>query len=435
MRVPRVRRRVLIVAASALVVCIVVAWIVVVRNSPSSDLQALRKMGVPTNAKELRALAPTQGENAAPIYEAARQQWIRERAAGKDPDRLRTQLLAAVRRTASRADKRAGIEAMVLLQPYISTFVEASWKPRCVFATTGMAFDSDPTLAEQQDFVHHGCSMLQACAMLLSNEPDRAKSMQYLFAIERIATQMGINPDESAHITSGEADTLAIYGAEQVLRDHFGDRDVVSRVQKFVDDLPPQEDLRLGLKGEFVEELSFLNDLLNEPVNWSRHESIGNRVSETKPVIRHATGKIIKGWRRAFELMPKDSTNWYSIDMAFEQANSMTNADWTVRKVAGEDFLAFGCLVAQNWAQRLARRRLLRAALAIAQWQLDRGSLPSSLPLGGEDSIDPFGGKPLKYKKQGKGFIVYSIGRDMVDDGGKKHNSASNTWDLVMDFT
>ena len=31
---------------------------------------------------------------------------------------------------------------------------------------------------------------------------------------------------------------------------------------------------------------------------------------------------------------------------------------------------------------------------------------------------DPFDGRPLRYKKLEKGYVVYSIGPDGVDDGG-----------------
>lgn len=44
--------------------------------------------------------------------------------------------------------------------------------------------------------------------------------------------------------------------------------------------------------------------------------------------------------------------------------------------------------------------------------------------------VDPFTGKPLVYRREGKGFIVYSLGSNLRDDGGR------STWEitqLVMD--
>jgi hypothetical protein len=50
---------------------------------------------------------------------------------------------------------------------------------------------------------------------------------------------------------------------------------------------------------------------------------------------------------------------------------------------------------------------------------------------------DPFDGKPLRYERLGRGFVVYSVGEDGRDDGGaeetsKEMNRAGRTWDLVF---
>jgi hypothetical protein len=35
---------------------------------------------------------------------------------------------------------------------------------------------------------------------------------------------------------------------------------------------------------------------------------------------------------------------------------------------------------------------------------------------------DPFDGQPLRYRNQGTGYVLYSIGPDLKDDGGKPMN-------------
>ena len=42
------------------------------------------------------------------------------------------------------------------------------------------------------------------------------------------------------------------------------------------------------------------------------------------------------------------------------------------------------------------------------------GKAVSTVPL------DLFDGQPLRYRKLPKGYAVYSIGRDLTDDGGKE---------------
>ena len=86
-------------------------------------------------------------------------------------------------------------------------------------------------------------------------------------------------------------------------------------------------------------------------------------------------------------------------------------------------FLSF-CLamwpkVLRNEAHGRARTRVLRTALAVAEWTARKGSHPASLAELVPDflpavPIDPWDGKPLRYAA-GK---VWSIGQDGKDDGG-----------------
>jgi hypothetical protein len=71
-------------------------------------------------------------------------------------------------------------------------------------------------------------------------------------------------------------------------------------------------------------------------------------------------------------------------------------------------------------AERIAYIRLLLAALAVEKYRLVAGVLPEKIsdlaPV--EVPSDPFDGKPLRYEKLSKGYVVYSVGEDGVDNGG-----------------
>ena len=70
-----------------------------------------------------------------------------------------------------------------------------------------------------------------------------------------------------------------------------------------------------------------------------------------------------------------------------------------------------------------ARLRTARTALAVEQFRQANGRLPKTLDelvpaYLSAVPLDPFDGKPLRYKLLDKGYVVYSIGRDEIDDGG-----------------
>jgi len=48
---------------------------------------------------------------------------------------------------------------------------------------------------------------------------------------------------------------------------------------------------------------------------------------------------------------------------------------------------------------------------------------------------DPFDGKELRYKKLETGFVVYSIGKDGNDDGGKERPRKRTGPDAPVDVT
>jgi len=62
------------------------------------------------------------------------------------------------------------------------------------------------------------------------------------------------------------------------------------------------------------------------------------------------------------------------------------------------------------------RHRQALAAIAIESFRLAKGSPPESLPAGILDLIDE---KPMRYRVEGGGYVLWSIAHDEEDDGGK----------------
>ena len=73
----------------------------------------------------------------------------------------------------------------------------------------------------------------------------------------------------------------------------------------------------------------------------------------------------------------------------------------------------------------VAHVRAARAALAVERFRNKTGRLPAGL----DDLVpqylqpapaDPFTGGPIKYRQLAKGYVVYSVGPDLSDDGGRE---------------
>jgi hypothetical protein len=75
-----------------------------------------------------------------------------------------------------------------------------------------------------------------------------------------------------------------------------------------------------------------------------------------------------------------------------------------------------------------------RVALAIERYRLAKGSLPKELAdlaprYIDKAPLDPFDGKPLRYKLTEPGYIVYSIGEDGTDEGGLEKDKVGQKGD------
>jgi hypothetical protein len=90
--------------------------------------------------------------------------------------------------------------------------------------------------------------------------------------------------------------------------------------------------------------------------------------------------------------------------------------------------------------RNIAKLRAARAALAIERYRVAAGKLPDALAElvpAYLDTVpaDPFDGKEIRYKKLETGFVVYSIGEDLSDDGGKEmeqRTKESPNWDVTF---
>ena len=89
----------------------------------------------------------------------------------------------------------------------------------------------------------------------------------------------------------------------------------------------------------------------------------------------------------------------------------------------------------------IAYLRTSRIALAVQRFRLTAGKLPDALidlVPAYLDAVptDPFDGKDLRYEKLGIGFVVYSVGQDLRDDGGTekppRRTKESPTWDVTF---
>lgn len=88
----------------------------------------------------------------------------------------------------------------------------------------------------------------------------------------------------------------------------------------------------------------------------------------------------------------------------------------------------------EPFESHLARVRLFKVLVAAYAARAKDERFPAEIPLQGQDAIDPFSGKPLRYITDfdGTGFRAYSFGPDREDNEGSRPRTEGGSLDIVM---
>jgi hypothetical protein len=160
-----------------------------------------------------------------------------------------------------------------------------------------------------------------------------------------------------------------------------------------------------------------LFDLMNQPGQQPLASRFLNAVlpsgfldhSEAFVIQQELDGLILPTKQGGY---PRLKTALHDLEETFAKENKLFHPHQTLARLM---LPAYGSLV-RNVIESETRRRQALAALAVESFRLSKGSPPSSLPDGILDIIDE---KPMRYRVEGSGYVLWSIAHDEEDDGGK----------------
>jgi hypothetical protein len=90
-----------------------------------------------------------------------------------------------------------------------------------------------------------------------------------------------------------------------------------------------------------------------------------------------------------------------------------------------------GDRVYQIHKRTAAHTRIMHVGLVLLRYRQDQGAFPESLSaLNARIPPDPFSQKPLIYRREGNGFILYSVSSDGEDNGGIPKQKNVENWDI-----
>ena len=195
-----------------------------------------------------------------------------------------------------------------------------------------------------------------------------------------------------------------------------------------IDEALRQNHISANMRAELEQELALHEN--REPFLWALRSERAFGISMTEEMTGHVPAMLRWPMTSNFFLKELDAEN--EMYAAAQLPLDQTLAKWDLvgktpknrpdstrpyKSLIGPAILAtYGAEV-----RRLVQARCLRVLNALGEYHERTGKEADSiaqLSLPKEAMIDPWSGKPLLMKKSDKGWVVYSVGQNGIDDGG-----------------
>jgi hypothetical protein len=282
------------------------------------------------------------------------------------------------------------------------------------------------TLLSDQQETRSVASLLQLDSMRLAEAGKLPEAMISCRACFNAARSIGDEQFLISQLIRTACVQVACRSTERVLAQGEPPREELEALQKLAlleDDF---NDLRIGMRGERaslqqVFEMTAQGKISGAELLDTREDGWGGRLF----------GWVARDRARAEQpLMLKLMTKRVEIAKLplHEQPEAEKSADAEVRALPTRAVLTRLLLPAVQKVSQASRRkhafvRCLVVSLALERYRQEKGSWPDKLEaltpkyLAGLP-LDPYDGKPIRYRRVAEGVIVYSVGPDGKDDGG-----------------
>jgi hypothetical protein len=396
----------------------------------AKELQHLVDAGHPLTLAEIAPPVPPPGENAANVYQQAFDAY---RVSTEEAGEIFSGDLSD-----RPEDMAVAREVVAANGKYFDLLDRASRMPECVFPVDW----ESGTNAVFPHWAHMrtAARMLAVRARVLNADGRRDEALAACATTFRFVEQIRTEPSFIAQLVALGLRSITMPALEETLS--FGDPSTQACRDAF-DQLSPsaqrpsfargmQAELAFGIwvfdyvrggpardVGELLSQ-SYPGGHLLRSERWSRTALVFYR-TVGRPLLNLDQLAYLRTWPSyfaAFELP------WPGSGERIRATDASVDALPAWRTMVTK--LAFPVFRRAVWTRELATAaiRAGQVALAVAAHRAEHGSYPGSLlelgPAGWDLPTDPFGGGPFHYRREGDGFVVWSIGLDMDDDNAAR---------------
>jgi hypothetical protein len=285
----------------------------------------------------------------------------------------------------------------------------------------------DTLLTDQQN-TRTSFNLLRYDALNLANEGDAAGALRSCRALVNAARSLDDEPILISQLIRIAGIAVAASAVERTLALGEPPVEELAKLQKLLEEEEAHPTLLVGLRGERAIQHRLFTGLANGTIDFDPSSGGGGGGEWSSPFGRWGQKFLA---RREHPEMLELMNRAIAIARlaAHEQPAAEKELDLRVRNLPRTVVLTRLLMpatgkVAAATVRKTASVRCLKVLLALERYRRDKGTWPakleeltpkflSSVPL------DPYDGKALRYRRVTDGVIVYSVGPDGKDDGGK----------------
>lgn len=401
-----------------------------VHKELSGERLEAQRLGIPLTFKEIPSPVVPDSLNAAPLYLQAEK--LLEGKLGPQSREVHGTDRRGNRVTI-RADVNRDLDSMA---PLFAVLDSLPGRPGCDFHRDREHVG--PRL-------HPEWTAMRSCVYYLCQRADRddrqddvSGAMRSLRLAHRVSHDIGQDPTLIALIDQTFTRQTIDRECERLIGRHTRDRRFLEPMGALLRSESEMPDIRRAMAGELAMGLIDIHSL--ETLRWGRdvHPTQAERQFYQSPLVQESfEADYLRTWFIGWKSFPKDDRDWVGYGLAMKKMSKAIDEDLSPARAASQAFIpAFQFTDSIGVLQ--ARDRLLETSVRLLQDRQRTGKLPVVLPADlGDARLDPFDGKPLRYRRKGSGFLLYSIGSDRTDDGGHlrmRGDARNRHYDEVVEF-
>jgi hypothetical protein len=420
------------------------AWVANTARLAASDLEFLKNRGIRTSVADYIKTIPHEGNDASTAYHAAMTSW--EAVNGED----KKAISFVFNSNLERAHPSPSADQQKVIDQQTNLWLRAATSGWCDFAASlGRPPKSTLESEQQRADLRNGIQVLTYAANQQDPTSPAFNDINYASRISGNMSRCALGIAEEINAT--RADQAVMRGWRENLTRGTDDVTTVDAAERELGHMPPLRSIPQMLQSEFVEAIWDTDNYKQvqreeqgafTPTDLPKDAMGELRMAATNSSIAWGLRKryMVKDWRYIFEHSPTNPEDWKGYETAINAARAHSSyPDWLQSDLGGILFMPD---LIRLRTERLADRRIARTAIAVIRQRLQIGHLPTTLPNLGTDSIDPFTGKPFKYvlgtspnPLVSGGFKIYSVGGDLVDNGGIENPVGRNyERDIVQSY-